>query len=329
MFRAETYVAFFSVLMLYLALKFSIKRDFSLKNGLCLGLSMGLCALSRQWGILLFPAFFLFLAIQWFIRVEQRNELLKFCMVCLLVCVLVGGWFYATLAIRYGSITAFNREQRKSFSLKNQPMAFYTSLKLDKLFTSPIRPNMRNRFFPMFYSEIWGDYWCYYLVWFKDTRSNKYISSIHGKELIKKGNPPDWLKTNYSEMVSYLGRVNMAAIFPTALSAVALCFGLVSIARSRVKASFSHINCMTYYLMLMALLSSFLGYMWFLIMHSGQSKGDTIKATYMIQMAPLISMAVGLFLMKLRTTRPKIMMALVGLLILVFAHNIEAVFSHY
>ena len=63
--RGEPYVAFFAMLTLYYLLVLFIRKRFTSANAALLGIAMGLCALSRQWGLLLFPAVFLFMGWQW------------------------------------------------------------------------------------------------------------------------------------------------------------------------------------------------------------------------------------------------------------------------
>src|SRR5262249_20694171 len=63
-FRGEPYVAFFAVVIMYYTLLIVLGRHFTTINATILGGAMGLCALSRQWGILLLPAIFLLMVLQ-------------------------------------------------------------------------------------------------------------------------------------------------------------------------------------------------------------------------------------------------------------------------
>ena len=59
----------------------------------------------------------------------------------------------------------FNRRPAESFALSNQPQTFYLGGSAQLLFNNPIRPNFPNQFFPIFYSELWGDYWPGFPIW--------------------------------------------------------------------------------------------------------------------------------------------------------------------
>ena len=53
----------------------------------------------------------------------------------------------------------------EGFSFSNQKLSFYIPNieSLEYLFTKPIRPNLDNQFFSILYSDLWGDYWGYFV----------------------------------------------------------------------------------------------------------------------------------------------------------------------
>ena len=61
------------------------------------------------------------------------------------------------------------------------------------MFSKPIRPNFPNEFFPIIYSDLWGDYWGY----FSFTRD----AVLTGR--------------NQALIGDYLARVNIVSIIPT------------------------------------------------------------------------------------------------------------------
>jgi hypothetical protein len=73
----------------------AIFRTFSFGNAAKLGVAMGLCALSRQWGILSIPAICLFLMIQWIRLREWRTAVTRTLVLSLTLAVVIAGWFYA------------------------------------------------------------------------------------------------------------------------------------------------------------------------------------------------------------------------------------------
>ncbi|MCJ7721665.1 hypothetical protein MUO98_04595, partial [Candidatus Bathyarchaeota archaeon] len=174
--RGEPYVVFFTVIILYYTLLMYIRKQFTAANNTILGVAMGLCALSRQWGILLFPPVFLLFAYQWIRLPRWRYSINMTCCLCLVLITGISGWFYLSLHSRYGSLTAFNRKPASHFSFSNQPLEFYVRLSPELLFNKPIRPSFPNQFLPIFYSELWGDYWGYFTVYGRDTRTSKFLS---------------------------------------------------------------------------------------------------------------------------------------------------------
>src|SRR5207247_8818167 len=99
------------------------------------GLGLGLTLLGRQWGFFLLPAVAA-LALDRIIRAKGRRvSMSRQAAVAGATCALVGGWFYAHLAIGFGTPKAFGRGGSRAFSLSNQPPEFFTGLGLDKLFT--------------------------------------------------------------------------------------------------------------------------------------------------------------------------------------------------
>jgi hypothetical protein len=63
--RGEPYVAFFAVVVLYYVVLILVRKRFFTVHALLLGCALGCAALSRQWGMFLFPAVGLFGAVQW------------------------------------------------------------------------------------------------------------------------------------------------------------------------------------------------------------------------------------------------------------------------
>ena len=104
-------------------------------------------------------------------------------------------------------MTTFNRKAQ-NFSFSNLPASFYRNTGLGNflLFKSPTRKTFDNQFFPIFYSETWGDYWGYFVF-------------VREKTLFGKAG-------NQSEITPYLGHVNLASVFPSLLMLGGLLLGL-------------------------------------------------------------------------------------------------------
>ncbi len=328
--RGEPYVVFFAVVIMYYTLLISIEKRFTTVNAIILGVAMGLCALSRQWGILLFPSVFLFLGFEWIRLPQWRRSIAKTICLCLALITLISGWFYISLRFRYGSSIAFNREPAEFFSFHNQPVEFYVGLSPKFLFDRPVRPNFANQFLPIFYSELWGDYWGYFSVYAKDTRVPRFISgwSLNKIRISSEGSQPSWVETNYATMGAYLGRVNLVSIFPSALVLIALVYAVMgTLRRSSNDSVMIHRREITG-LLLLAIATTLLGYFWFLLAYPN-IEGDTIKATYILHVLPFVAILVANLLEHIKKrTRFLYRFILVGLS-LSFAHNIFAMVTHY
>jgi hypothetical protein len=308
--RGEPYLAFFEVLSIHMALKLGRSPEtITLKDGLLLGIYLGGLGLSRQWGFLLLPAI---VCIALLISIPNHTFGLKYgttVLVSFFVAFLICGWFYIHLRDTYGSFTAFNVDPRK-FSLSNQPVSFYRNTGLGNLllFRSPTRNTFDNQFIPLFYSDTWGDYWCYFTC----------VSNI-----------PDFGYTsNKSTINSYLGKVNFASLFPSFVLAAGMILGLRSLIQSLHPKLLSFQSQALAFLFLIVLIS-LTGYLWFLIKYPLLPRGSTIKATYMIQIFMVLPFLAANFIEYLRVTKPWIYRVCIIMILVVFVHNLPAMITRY
>jgi len=327
--RGEPFVAFFAVLVLYYSLLMFLHRErLTTVNAIILGLAMGLAILARQWGVFLIPPVFLLFI---FLGIGSSGLRLKiFKIICLLgaLIVIVNAWFYGSLYLKYGSFSAFNRESASHFSLRNQPLEFYIKLSPQLLFHKPIRPGFPNQFWPIFYSEVWGDYWGYFTVYGRDTRDSTFLTGSDLERILSKGSP-NWLETNYKTIGAYLGRVNLVSIFPSTLALVALLLAVKGIFPRRAKGGRLAQHSAPVLFLLLLIGATLAGYFWFLIMYPNIGKGDTIKANYVLQVFPFIAILVGILLAQVKQKPGYIYgLILVGLGF-VFIHHIFALVTHY
>lgn len=327
--RGEPYIIFFAVVILYYTLLMSIREQFTVTNAIILGGAMGLCALSRQWGILLLAPIFLFLFFQWIRLPHCRHSIIKSICLCLVVLFLVSGWFYISLQERFGSITAFNKKPEAQLSFRNQPLDFYFGLDYKLLFRNPLRPSFPNQFLPIFYSDLWGDYWGYFVFYSKDTRRSTFVNSHRVNKPFSKDAIPYWLETNYKTIGPYLGRVNFVSIFASALALVSLVFAVVGMLRRRISDPLVTCQRELYFLLLCLIGASMAGYFWYLIMYPSIGKGGTMKATYMLQIFPFIAILVGIFLEYIKMRSQFFYHLMLGGLYFTFVHNFFAIVTRY
>lgn len=295
MIRGEPYILFFLSIAMYLFLLI-IKSNFqnSRKILFMLGIALGFLGISRQWGLLIFPSFFIC-----FLFVENKNKkkYLKMLLIVFSIALIIIAPFFASLYQNYGSITSFNKDSY-GFDLKNQPFYFYNPFNFDALnvFVKPIRGNFDNQLLPILYSDLWGDYWGYFSF------TSNYLEE--GRNQMKIGD--------------YLARVNILSVYPTLLFAI----GFINLKRIKTNQIFSNF-------IRFAIISSFIGYFWFLVSYPEIPSGDTIKSTYIIQLFHLLALSAAIYLERIKESNLKRYNIMVMTLIIIYFHNISAMLSHF
>jgi 4-amino-4-deoxy-L-arabinose transferase-like glycosyltransferase len=322
-FRGEPYLAFLVLLLLYQTLLLAYRQEPAVwKYTLGLGLTIAGIALSRQWGFFVFPAIALAALLLWWRDRSRGRKLLRLFTLAALIGFLCSGWFYLRLRAITGSFSAFNKPGQTSFSFSNQPPEFYfaTGLQDGRLFRQPVRDQFANQLLPTFYSETWGDYWGYmvqpYQVFLKD-----------GFYLEKAYHDPAYLE----RVVAYLGCVNLVSLLPSLLLLAGLGWGGAAFLKTwRANIDFSA-GKRTWFqaLLFLLILSSFAGYLWFLLQYRSPASGDTIKASYMIQVFAILPLLAAEQLNWLNANRRRLFWLAAGALTLVFLHNLPAMVTHF
>ena len=301
MIRGEPYVSFFFFLILYLLFSIiSKEKDINRADYIFLTLLMGGLGLSRQWGLLLLPGIFLTIFLVYKYKDKEFSK--KYTRLVFSSSVFsfpLYFWFYTHLFLNYGSITAFNREPLP-FNFSNQSTSFYFDLALADIFTKPIRGfSLENKLFPILYSETWGDYFGYFLI-------------THAK---------GGLEANY-ELVPYLGRVNLLAIIPTFLFIIGIFYFLIKFKNLNINQK------IMYSTFLLCVSFMWIGYMWFVIKYPNYSKGDTIKATFILQLIQLLPFFGSIFVID--NLKNKWLFNLIySVIFFIFLYNIPAMVSRY
>tara|TARA_Y100000996_G_scaffold410203_1_gene392162 strand:+ start:777 stop:2135 length:1359 start_codon:yes stop_codon:yes gene_type:complete len=292
MVRGEPYILFFLSLFLFIINKHEIhKFDFNYRSIFFTALIIGGIALSRQWGFLLFlPLIILLFSKQLNIKYLKLWSLSAF------IGALFSSWFYINLFIKYGTFTPFNLKS-PGFSFSNQKLAFYIPNyeHLKYLFTKPIRPHLDNQFFSILYSDLWGDYWGYF------TFTSRFLD-IGRDQLI---------------IGDYFARVNIISIFTTFIIII-FCYLTYKTYKSRFL--IQYIN--------LAIICSFFGYLIFAISYPDWT-GDSIKATYIIQMFHLAVFLSSIYFQKLEEINKNLYNGILSILVLIYIHNFQTYLSHF
>jgi hypothetical protein len=320
MVRGEPLLSLFAVASVYYTLRVygSARRwrwDFIL-----LGVLLGLAILCRQWGFFIFPALAIYALTLPAPTFSARMLNLRPLVLSFAIAGAVGGWYYASLYQRFGKVTAFNRSAH-GWSIANEPAHFYYGLGLDSLFTDPIRPAFENELIPSFYSEFWGDYECYFLVYGKAGESGKYLSGLELVDVLDRVQLSEWFVSNRFTIGAWLGRAQAAALVPSALFVAGFLMAMATLFDRRIGAR-------AYGLLGLVILISMLGYLWFLIGFPARD-GDTIKATYMLQIMPLLAIAGARLLIEIRDRRRNFYRVIVGFLALSAALNAPFLITRY
>jgi F0F1-type ATP synthase membrane subunit a len=76
------------------------------------------------------------------------------------------------------------------------------------------------------------------------------------------------------------------------------------------------------------ILSTLIGYLWFLIQYPSPD-GDTIKATYVLQIFPFMALLIGSVGARLSESNSRIYPFIFSLFVFTFVHNLGSLFSRY
>jgi hypothetical protein len=327
--RGETYLGLLIVFIAYQVLALFLGKGQTLSNLVLLGVAVGLSILARQWAFLVLPAICLTAA---YVAFKDRSKVglaISTIAVCVLAPILIGGWYYYIMFRRYGSLTAWDRPA-SALSLNVFPVEFYLGTGSGNLFTDPIRPSFSNQFPAIFYSDTWGDYSAYFLIYAKDTRNNTFINGKSLERIIRAGQPyPEWLATNRFTFNTYLGQVNLVSLLPSAILAAGLILGVIQLFRS-LGNKLPGAKDLGSTIFSLIILCSLAGYGWYLLRYQNHGQGgDLIKASHMLQIFPFLGLLAGEVLDRLWKWRPNIWVAVMIALGLVFLHNLPAMVTHY
>jgi hypothetical protein len=308
--RGEPYVLLFGLLLLVYVLRLLRKKSWTWKQGAWLGVILGLLLLSRQWGFFFYPPLAVLAGLLWLADKKRGVEFGKLLAIAVVVSLLVGGWFYWHLYENFGAITAFN-QIRAPFSFTNKPLSFYRSTGLGDLllFKNPIRPVFDNQFLPSFYSDMWGDYWGFWVY----IRDNSYLGQLG--------------LGNAAQIAPYLGSANLAGVLPTL--ALAGGVGLAVAAAWRFLRGEHNRENMAAAFLLAILGSSFAGFLYFVITVPNAVQGDTVKASYLLSALMLMPVFGAEFVVLIIKKWPRTKRVLGALFLGLFVWLLPAMISRY
>lgn len=300
--RGEPFTTLLVMLLVHrLLLMHPEDRQPTIRGALIFGLGTGLLAITRQWGILAIGGMGLWALITIIQRGRSGFPLLRVGLIGYGIALVSGGWYYGLTALRFGSVTAFNR----AVDIEPKSLEFFIGLGSGKLFTEAFRSSRIRQIIPIFYSDTWGDYWGHY-----------YLASVDFS--VWSARPPE-------PAIAYLSRANLVSLAPT----IILLFGLgVGIAHIYLWLRYRQSTNIAYALLTMIILTSLGGYLWFLTRYP-DSVGDTIKAAYMLHIFPLLAILTGQFLLSLRQWNGWLYVITAAAMLGTWLHHIPLLLPHY
>jgi hypothetical protein len=161
MFHPEPLSLLLSTAAVVLATRILVRRRYGLLLAAALGAALGAAQLVRAWTLWTLGVVVVVLVVAIVVRSSERRALARVLAVAALVAVAVPLPWYGYRAAE-ASNPVFDRPQPDAPLWDRRPLAFYVGLGLPDVVGDPVGPSFRDRFAPLAYSEVWGDY---YGVW--------------------------------------------------------------------------------------------------------------------------------------------------------------------
>ncbi len=328
MLRGEPLLMAFVALAMLLTIRALDHAQFRSGRFAIIGLVLGLMILSRQWAFFALAGLIIAASAAALRgRIPPRTFALGFTLAGS-IAFAVGGWFYLLHLQRTGSVTPFPLQRGHSFRLSNQPLDFYLGLGDGQLFRDPVRPSFNNQLWPIYYSEFWGDYWGYFVVNCRDMVKDQWTMGPFVEGSVHEGRVIPGYQTNRLEITPYLARVNMVSLLPSGLLLLGLALGARDALRLFLRREISSrvtVNALCF----LVIACTWAGYLWFLIMYPKLPKGDTIKATYILQICPPLALLGASALQSISKRWRAVGLTVVVLLAAVAVHNLPACLTHF
>lgn len=331
MVRAEPLFVMLTLAVIWLTIRIALltgtqERRKEIVLSIIWGIIAGAAMLTRQWTVFVIIALIAFWTLTALKNRPVALHVVKSGLISIIAAFLVSSWFYFHLKKDYGSFTPFNRTGAESFSFSNQPRSFYTGNGDGKLFSEPVRPSFANQLLPIIHSDTWGDYWCYFQVRGVDTRKQCHVA---GSMLVPP--IPELVQTNRNSIISALARNNVVGILPASLMIAGFLYGIFLAGKfvvKKINVSSALPEALSF-ISVAIIVIGFLGYLWFLIMYPHPAEGDTIKATYILQLYPLACLLTGLLVSRIEEKNRKVYLALCAVLAIILIHNLPTCLTRY
>lgn len=181
MFHPEPLSLFFSTLAVVLAARMLVRRRYSLVAALGIGAALAAGQLVRAWTLWTVGVVLLVLCVALLTRRTERRTIGRALAVAGVAAIALPLPWYAYQATQYEN-PIFDRPQVETSLWDRRPLGFYVTLGLPKMLTDPVRPSFSNRFAPIAYTEVWGDY---FGVWHWNSSGGPPSKSEHRETVVQ------------------------------------------------------------------------------------------------------------------------------------------------
>jgi len=279
MYNLELFSAFMISLVVWFFVT-HVQKKCSYKNILNLAFLTSLALLTRLSAAVLLPVILLGFIGLYLIHKINLQKLIKFSGLFLAIIILLNGWFYLGRANRDIYQVGEGGEPDKPL-FQRQPLSFYTEIPFRLMMSYPIRfapQTPLNRLIPIYYSEVWGDWWNYY----SQRRFGLSVEAVRADRYL----------TSDQRVVS-LAIQNQVNLLPTILMIIGFIYLFYQSFKSFIKKPDQ--KQLTHLILIFLTLFIYAG--WLLMITKYPSwKGDSIKASYMLATFPVIIYSLTLFL---------------------------------
>jgi hypothetical protein len=259
MYHPEPLATVLATAGLYVAVRAACRR-WTIGLGALAGVLLGLGNLTRTWALAEAIAVVAVVAV-WWVRTRD-GAIVRFLAAFAAAFLVLSVPWYARQTIKYGTPFAFSKPDPSQWKQSGRPLAFYTALRLQDVFSNPYQPSYSNVLLPVVYTDWWGDYSRYFHVPLAEVNEPPKLESRYRGPLVAQ---------------------SIVGIVPSLLALAGIVALAVVAVRSRRPALGIAVAAAV------AVAVAFLG---FLIRYPKQD-GDNIKALYVLDLVPLVALCVA------------------------------------
>jgi hypothetical protein len=195
---------------------------------------------------------------------------------------------------------------------KNHSREFYLGTGDGQLFTNPVRDQFPYQFFPIMYTEIWGDYFAFFQ---------------YSNRITQKGDPEIVAKL-IAARAPYLGRVNLVSFMPSLFLFCGFLYGLSQLFRAiSLREADRTVLCNGLYAAV--ILGTMIGYIWYVLtIIDPTGLGGSIKGVYIFHAFPFIAILGSQLFVIMKRHSTSIYRFSIVLLLAVVIHNTSAMITN-